>query len=364
MVYNKNSLQNSMSQIKENLSKAMGNLTGVINILKHISESDTVDLLFYDEEESYFFDKIGRNTIPKRFLDRGTISIIGQAYKHRVPYRSYHIRYDPHYNISIDNPFKVDISSQIIIPIINNHKILGMVRFTKYKYTFSENMLNKLIELDSNYQDIFSSTVHDKITKFNNTFFSIDANEIYTKIDTIKKEIQELSTYAHNPEIKKIIMKAENSIELICDYIRFDVKTSEIEEEEKVESPNLRILLADDVQMNVKILHAMLKGDSSWDISFAYDGIEALQKISEGHKNDNTIDVLYLDHYMPGKLGLEVAETIRKYEKNSGKKMIIISITNDPTAIESRKELYDYHLAKPFTKTDIVSVMEEIQKTK
>jgi len=42
-------------------------------------------------------------------------------------------------------------------------------------------------------------------------------------------------------------------------------------------------------------------------------------------------------------------------------RIIIVSITNDPSAIVKHKSIYDYHLPKPFVKSDIVSVLDSIK---
>lgn len=288
--------------------------------------------------------------------------MIGEAYKNKAPYRSTHIHYDTHYNVAIDNPFKQEISAQLVLPLISKEHIVGIIRFTRKKYTFHENVLYKLQSLEGSLVDIFSTEIDDRAARLNESFFSVDADQIYNKIDTIRSEMRQLSQVTHNPEVKKIIAKAQESIDDICDYIHFSQDKIVVE---KSVSSKLHILIADDVHLNVKILPAMLNGEPNVEISLAYDGVEALEKIAISKQNNNPVDVLYLDHYMPGKLGLEVAQHIRQEEKlNSDHKIAIVSITNDPSAIEEQKHLYDYYISKPFSRTDINSVMENITTTR
>ena len=97
--------------------------------------------------------------------------------------------------------------------------------------------------------------------------------------------------------------------------------------------------------------------------SFAYDGIETLKKINSAKQNSKSVDILFLDHYMPGKLGLEVAQIVREREElHSDNTMMIISITNDPDAIDAQKYLFDYHIKKPFSKVDISSFLLFVAK--
>jgi len=351
-----------ISQARERLAYALGNRIEIVSILKNFTSSDSVDLLWYDDIEKCFIDKNSKTKIPIKFLESDTLSMIGEAYKKKAPYRSSHIRYDAHYNVAIDNPFKLDISAQLILPIFCQQNIVGIIRFSKNKHTFHEVVLQKLHHLESSLVDIFSTETDDRVARLNESFFSVDADQVYSRLDNIKREIKQLSHDTHNPEVKKIIEKAEESISHICDYIRFSADTMPTA---KSASSKLHILIADDVHMNVKILHAMLKGESDMDISLAYDGVETLEKIEIAKQNENPVNVLYLDHYMPGKLGLEVAQEIREEEKlNPNHKITIVSITNDPSAIEEQKSLYDYHISKPFSKADINSVMESITTIK
>jgi len=347
-----------ISQARERLAYALGNKIEIINILKNFTDSNSVDLLWFDSIEKCFFDKISKSKIPIKFLQSNIPSMIGEAYKKKVPYRSTHIRYDAYYNVAIDNPFKLDISAQLIVPILCQESIVGIIRFSKNKHTFHENILHKLHYLESSLVDIFSTEIDDRVARLNESFFSVDADKIYSRLDKIKSEIRQLYLDTHNPEIKKIIDKAQESVNHICDYIHLSADTIETA---KSSSSKLHILIADDVHMNVKILHAMLKGESDMEISLAYDGVETLEKIEIAKQNENPVNVLYLDHYMPGKLGLEVAQEIREKERvNLNNRITIVSITNDPNAIKEQKNLYDYHLSKPFSKADVNSIMEKV----
>ncbi len=346
----------NISEAREKLAYALGNKIEIVSILKNFTSSDSVDLLWYDFIEECFVDKTSKTKIPIKFLESNSLSMIGEAYKNKTPYRSAHIHYDTHYDVAIDNPYKLDISAQLIYPVLSEDKIVGIIRFCKNRHTFHKMVLKKLQLLESSLMDIFSTEIDDRAARLNASFFSVDGDQIHSRLDTIRREIVQLSAVTHNPEVKKIIDKAQESINNICDYIHFSKDVIPIE---KSASSKLHILIADDVHMNVKILHAMLKGDSDREISFAYDGIETLQKIERAKENETPVDILYLDHYMPGKLGLEIAQEIREAEKeNSNHKMTIISITNDPSAIEEQKHLYDHHISKPFSKAAISSVME------
>ncbi len=359
-----------IASTKEQLMKVMGNFSKIVDILKKVSDSDEVDLLFYDASKGMLYDKIKGNIIQTSFLEDQTQSILAKAYRNGTPYYCSYTLYDKHYNISIDNPYKVNISTQIVIPVLVGEKVVGIIRFSKFKGMFERFILKKLMELENEFVHVFNLEIETRIRKLNEDYFSLGSDELYNIIDRVKTGLERLSSHTHNPEIQKLLFRAEENLESVCEYLNPTEYVEQIakESEELVEQTSheeykhYHILLADDVEMNVRILNAMIKSDKHYEISFAYDGLDALRKIEEAKEKNNSINILFLDHYMPGKVGLEVAQTIRENEKLHGdKKITIVSITNDPKAIESQKHLYDYHISKPFVKSDIMEVLDKIQ---
>jgi len=359
-----------ITDAKEQLLKSMGNFPKIVDILKKTSDSDEVDILFYIEANNHLADKIKGNITQAEFLNEQTHSVLAKAYCNATPYYCSHTLYDKYFNVAIDDPYRVNISTQIVIPISVDDKVVGVIRFSKFKGMFERFILKKLMELENEFVYIFNREVNRKIKEVNQDYFSLGSDELYNIIDVVKTGIERLSSHTHNPEIQKLLYRAEENLESLCEYLNPTEYVEKIAKESKDlvakqdsdEYRHYHILLADDVEMNVRILNAMIKSDKHYDISFAYDGIDALAKIDEAREKNNSINILFLDHYMPGKLGLEVAQMLRESEKIHGdKKITIVSITNDPKAIESQKHLYDYHIGKPFVKSDIIEVLDKIQ---
>jgi CheY-like chemotaxis protein len=289
--------------------------------------------------------------------------MLGKVYKTKSPYHSLYTLYDKNYNISIDNPYKVSISAQILIPIIENEMIIGVARFSRHKYTFENIVFKKLLSLQEAIKEIFLSNIDGE-----KSLFSIKNKKVYETLDTIKSKLDTLLINANDPEVKKLIDRAEESIESIRHYMKpnIDISTNTTEMSDRVGGrvSSIRVLIADDIEINIKILQAMIGAEDTFDITSASDGIEALERIQKSDKDGKYIHILFLDHHMPGKLGLEVAKTIRESEKLLGKqKIIIVSITNDPEAIAAEGKLYDYHIPKPFIKSDVIKVINEAKKS-
>ena len=71
------------------------------------------------------------------------------------------------------------------------------------------------------------------------------------------------------------------------------------------ESTKGRILIADDNQVNQELLEAYLMG-GDYEIEFASDGLETLEKVSTFKP-----DIILLDIMMPKLSGFEVCETLK-----------------------------------------------------
>lgn len=349
-----------INKAKKLISLSLGNLTEIIEILKSLAMCDRVDLLFYDSGKSHFYDKVNKNTISLAHLKKETKSIIGKVYLSKSPHKSY-LRFDSYYNVSIDNPYKLDITSQIVFPIIREDIVIGIVRLSKFKYIFENSFIKVLEELIGVLNDIFSFEINNKDKDRYQTLFGINQNDVDASLHTVKNEITKLISATNDPEIKKLISNIEDNLHSINKYIQINQQQTIIQP--KPFKDAISVLIADDVRMNVKILSAMIKNTENINIDFAYDGIEALEKIENANKDEQGIEVLFLDHYMPGKLGLEVAKDIRKNESQSNtKRIVIVSITNDPSAITEHKNLYDYQVSKPFVSKDLDTVMRKIIK--
>ena len=84
-----------------------------------------------------------------------------------------------------------------------------------------------------------------------------------------------------------------------------------------------KILIVDDEPLNVKLLAAKLPPDQ-YDIIKAYNGIEALQKVSEAHPN-----LILLDIMMPEVNGYEVARRMKENPETRDIPIIMVTALND-----------------------------------
>lgn len=116
---------------------------------------------------------------------------------------------------------------------------------------------------------------------------------------------------------------------------------------------NVKILVADDVAMNLKVFIGFLK-ESGAIIDAVDDGAKALERWS-----CESYDIVFLDHMMPGMDGIECAEKMWNNRTYNADTPIVMLTAN---AIIGMKEKYleqgfsDY-LTKPFTGKQLIDIL-------
>ena len=89
-----------------------------------------------------------------------------------------------------------------------------------------------------------------------------------------------------------------------------------------------RLLIADDNQQNCELLEAYLS-DEDYEITFASDGQETLDKVAESHP-----DLILLDIMMPKLSGYEVCGTLKNDSKTEGIPILMVTALNKQGDIE------------------------------
>ena len=128
---------------------------------------------------------------------------------------------------------------------------------------------------------------------------------------------------------------------------KFNIKAQVIDHEENAmdfSAKEGKILIVDDVDMNIKVMKALLR-PVGIQIDSASSGEEALTKLGK-----NQYDIVFLDHMMPGIDGMEVFDRHKKNTSSPNKNTPIIVLTAN--AIAGMKEEYlgygfDDYLSKP-----------------
>lgn len=125
-------------------------------------------------------------------------------------------------------------------------------------------------------------------------------------------------------------------------------------EENHFKAPGVKMLVVDDVQLNLKVVNSLLK-KSEMEIDNATGGEECLEKTKT-----KKYDIILLDHMMPGKDGIQTLWDLRKDKENLNIDTPVVMMTAN--ALNGAKEEYmgigfsDY-ISKPFNLSDLQAVI-------
>ena len=115
------------------------------------------------------------------------------------------------------------------------------------------------------------------------------------------------------------------------------------------------VLLAEDNEVNVYLFKAMLEGQGL-EIDVASNGLTALD-LAQSRR----YALIFMDVQMPGMDGLSVTRELRRFEAESGRaRMPIIALTANAYEADIQSSLAagcDLHIAKPFTKPQLVDAL-------
>ncbi|MCR5279141.1 MAG: response regulator [Lachnospiraceae bacterium] len=147
---------------------------------------------------------------------------------------------------------------------------------------------------------------------------------------------------------------------------KFSVNDEEIVEKPKTDAdiikfPGIKLLVVDDVQLNIKVVMSLLK-KAEMEIDSATSGDDCLEKCK-----DTKYDVILLDHMMPGKDGIQTLWELRRDKKSINNETPVIMMTAN--AMNGAREEYmglgfsDY-VSKPFNLTQLQKIIQKNLKNK
>lgn len=121
-----------------------------------------------------------------------------------------------------------------------------------------------------------------------------------------------------------------------------------------------RILVVDDVPQNVRLLEMNLKSEG-YDVIPAYNGQEALDKVSSEHP-----DLILLDIMMPGMDGNEVCRIIRKNQHNRWIPIVMVTAYEGGAEkkIQSLNDGADDFIKKPFDRYELLARVRSLLRVK
>lgn len=141
-----------------------------------------------------------------------------------------------------------------------------------------------------------------------------------------------------------------------------DMKQAESQEDD-VSIEGMRILLAEDNELNMEIAEFVLESAGA-NVIKAFNGKEALEIFKESKLGE--IDIILMDVMMPVMDGLEATRRIRAMKRPDARTIPIIAMTANAFA-EDRQRAFaagmDMHIAKPLEGSEMVETLERFVKS-
>jgi len=118
-----------------------------------------------------------------------------------------------------------------------------------------------------------------------------------------------------------------------------------------------RVLIADDEPVNQELLEAFLIGED-YDLEFAHDGLDALEKTKTFQP-----DLILLDVMMPKLSGFEVCEKLKSDPETSGVMILMVTALSELGDVERAVNVgCDDYLSKPIHKLELLKRVENMLK--
>lgn len=261
---------------------------------------------------------------------------------------------------------------QIIINLMNNATKFTEEGFVKLTIKVQE-IKDKDIELYFSVQDSGQGIREDDLAKLFHSFEQVDTKKNRSKEGTglglaISKQLVELmggsigvtSEYGKGSEFYFTIhqeirdfAKADQTL----DYEQMQ-QTSQKQEHEFMNftAPDALVLMAEDNEINAEVAMALME-PLGMQIEIAENGQIALDKIKEKH-----YDLVFMDHMMPVKDGVEATKELRGMEGDYYHNLPIIALSAN-ALVDSQKEfaaagMNDF-LAKPMSMKDVCRVLRK-----
>lgn len=166
------------------------------------------------------------------------------------------------------------------------------------------------------------------------------------------------SVYGEGSTFTARIPQEVRSGEQMGDFMeRYQRRTASIgQAKDRLTAPGARILVVDDVEMNLKVVRGLLR-ETKIQIDTAASGRECLERIRK-----QSYDMIFLDHMMPEMDGIETLQQMQQIEGYPERAVPVIALTAN--AISGSKEMYlsagfhDY-LSKPVREEALLGMLRK-----
>ena len=193
--------QDQVVALKAKLSAAVEDTTATLKILNTMFQCDNIELFFHDESDSVLRDIVNGNVSDVKYLDKK--SILGKTFLSQKSYIKNDVISDKRYNIAIDNPYKIEMTAQMLLCIVMNDKVQGIIRLS-HTDEFSKLFVERIRLFVSSFKDIFlrfRPTHNIEIKEIIHTYIKSNGEEyrggLYGFVSSHAANFFALSTYLY-----------------------------------------------------------------------------------------------------------------------------------------------------------------------
>ena len=239
----------------------------------------------------------------------------------------------------------VGMSEQQNADAINNNNVTGSqpAKNIIITFTISDTGIGIKSENISHLFDSFSRFDENKNKHIEGTGLGLAITKQLTKL--MNGKINVTSKYGEGSVFEvSIPQKVVSDLKIGDISEKYNTAPDKKKKKASFTAPDAKVLVVDDVKMNINVFKALLKR-TKISVDSAISGPEALEMIK-----DNKYDIIFLDHMMPDMDGIETYKHMKELEENPNKDTTVIMLTAN--AIMGAKEEYlgigfsDY-LSKP-----------------
>ena len=240
---------------------------------------------------------------------------------------------------------KVSMAEQQNADAINNNNVTGSqpAKNIIITFTISDTGIGIKPENISHLFDSFSRFDENKNKHIEGTGLGLAITKQLTKL--MNGKINVTSKYGEGSVFEvSIPQKIVSDLKIGDISEKYNATPDKKKKKASFTAPDAKVLVVDDVKMNINVFKALLKR-TKISVDSAMSGPEALEMIK-----DNKYDIIFLDHMMPDMDGIETYKHMKEFEESPNKDTTVIMLTAN--AIMGAKEEYlgigfsDY-LSKP-----------------
>lgn len=240
---------------------------------------------------------------------------------------------------------KVSMAEQQNADAINNNNVTGSqpAKNIIITFTISDTGIGIKPENISHLFDSFSRFDENKNKHIEGTGLGLAITKQLTKL--MNGKINVTSKYGEGSVFEvSIPQKIVSDLKIGDISEKYNATPDKKKKKASFTAPDAKVLVVDDVKMNINVFKALLKR-TKISVDSAMSGPEALEMIK-----GNKYDIIFLDHMMPDMDGIETYKHMKELEESPNKDTTVIMLTAN--AIMGAKEEYlgigfsDY-LSKP-----------------